>query len=338
MVKDKNFRLILGYMILVLFIGLSGGTLNGRNASYSLQEDESFRYFRSFSFISDEHLSPGEKVYIKMDADVDKIKSIELQLLNSKHNKRFFVDVESLKKKPYFVLPDFNKNIVSGYKYDLDIVKVVFDSGKTVSYSTHDYTGLYVYLDQVNNSSVTLEKKREDSVWRDFVNVSIPDNTISILYENTYVDLNADVKDIVNVELEFENEDKTESFVTYLNNLETRPFFIINDSDAVSGDKYNLKYIDVFYKDGNHVTYSTTKNDNAPYVSIGSNRSILVAQNLIDADSSRYIEADTEKANNITDVEVIDDDYNTTFAGVIVLVLVLLIAVGIFVFLKDEDR
>ena len=56
MVRDKNFRLILGYMILVLFIGLSGGTLNGRNASYSLQEDESFRYFRSFSLVSDDHL------------------------------------------------------------------------------------------------------------------------------------------------------------------------------------------------------------------------------------------------------------------------------------------
>ena len=334
--KNKNIRFIMAFMILIVFVGVSGNML-GNQYAYSLSEEQENIHFRNLSLVSDSHVSPGEKVFIELDADTEYINNIEVELYNKKNNKRFSTKIENINNKPYFILPNYDKNIVKGYSYDLDLIHVTFTNKEYVTYSSSYKSGLYVSLEGKSTGSITLEDSRTDSVWRDFVNVLIPSNTLARKYDNTYVKLNADTRDIVNIALEFSN-DNNESFVTYLENIDTRPFFRLSDLDGNSGVKYNLSSVLVFYKDGAQVSYSTIDNkDGNPWISIGEERSITVVESFENIDSYKAIE-EGETTTNVTDLEVINNDYSNAFGGVVILVLLLVVAVGIFVFLKDEDR
>lgn len=333
--KNKNMRFILSFMILIVFVGLSGSRL-GNKYAYSLNDDESSIYFRNISLVSDAHVSPNEKVFIELDADTTQIKNIEIELVD-KNNKRFYVPVENINNKPYFVLPNYDKTIIKGNTYYLDLIHVTFINNDYITYSTGYTSGLYVSLEGKSNGSITLEDSRNDSVWRDFVNVLIPSNTLARRYDNTYVVLNADTKDIVNIALEFSDENN-ESFVTYLDNIDSRPFFRLGELDGEIGSTYNLSSVQVFYKDGAQVTYSTTdRHSDMPYLSIGDKRTITIVESFIEDGSYNAIE-DGESTTSVTDLEVINSDYSNAFGGVVILIVLLLVAVGIFVFLKDEDR
>ncbi len=335
--KDRNVKLILGFFVLILFVGLSGNNFLGNNVSYSINDSEAVMYFRNLKIISDKHVSPGEKVYAELSANTDKIKGITVEMYSYKNKKSFEVELKDLDKKPYFIMPDFDRNVVEGYTYVMDVVHVSFKDRTYANFSTSDTSGLYINLNQVGDSSITLEKAKKGSVWRDFVDVRIPYNTFARLYENTYVTLHADTKNIVSISLEFSSEDRSNSFVTYLENIDTRPYFSINEKDAQTGSKYSLTGVNVYYKEGDMVFYSAIKDNENPYMGIGDERNIVVVEDVIEESQYKKIE-DAEETTNLTDVEATNSEYNNTFGGIIILVLILLVALGIFVFLKDEDR
>ena len=335
--KNRNMRLVLGFLVLILFVGLSGNFL-GSHFSFSINDSDYVMHFRSINIVPDKHVSPGEKVFVELSANIDKIKNISLEMYSYKNKKRFDVELKDLNKKPYFILPEFDKNVVEGYSYTLDLVRVSFSNKTTATFSNSDDSGLYINLNQLKNNSITLEREQVDSAWRDFTDVRIPYNTYAKLYDNTYVILHADTRNIVNISLEFTSEDKTTTFITYLDNIDTRPYFNITSDDAIAGAKYNLSGVNVYYKEGDRVFYSTVKDNDNPYMSIGDERTITVVENIIDEGNQKSINDAEETTSNLTDVDATTKSYNTTFGGVVVLVLILLVALGIFIFLKDEDR
>ena len=317
--KDRLLRITF-YFFIFVFIVLAIDTNNNRNnISYSLVYGE----LNSISMVSDDHVLPGEKVYLNIDGDVNNIKSISLDLISSRE--LFTVDVLDISTKPYFILPMLNDNVIANLEYRLDIVKVVYLNDMLDIFSVNGKEDGYKYFR--DDSYIIVDDYNGDiNAWRDFNNIIILNNKIDEM-GYVYIKLNADTKEMVNIVFNLIDKDNN-SFSTSIENIDTRSY--INMSGASVGE-YSIESIIIYYRDGISVKYGTNYDDDI-YLDIENNS--IIVDKFIDLYDTKNIE-EIEKVNNkdsSTQVKDIKD-----YIWIVVLVLLIIGALILFYYLKTED-
>ncbi len=315
-------KLIISFFALIVFVGIVS---NYKDYSYSLQEKNAWNNFTSIKVLRDDHVVPGEKVYLEFVGNSSKIDSIQIEM---KYRSSFFVvSVEELNtSKPYFYMPSYSKDVVVDGKYTINKVSIEYIDGNTIVYYSNPSKGIYLDTNDITNYIVVGEKVDEANAWRGFGGLKV-NAVVNDVNENIHLNLYGDYKDVVNIDLKWVKTDESYYFISSVLSVGNRPFFNLDDAKVVDNEDYYLKEIKVFYNDGGYYVYNA---DN--YASVLNNRLHI---GVLNHDRSINVEeTDVQPVNAIVSKEREKD----VAGGLVVLFLIFIALVLVFAVLKNEDN
>ncbi len=272
------------------------------NSSFAVSSD-----FTSLSMYTDKHVRPTEKVFLKINGNANEIKNMEIYLKN--RNDIISAKVYDISSNPYFILPEGEYS--DGNIYKIYQVKAVLSDNNEHTYKISD--GSYIEIDNTLGNA-----------WRDFTGVVLTNNQADY-NGNYYINLVADTKEMVSITV---NLTGTEDIVSYIENIDTRPFLNI---DKIG--EYSIKDLTIYYRDGGSFTYDVSDRNAANYLEIDNNK-VIVNYLDIDEASKNIEENDYESTKDTTEVDTFK---SSNYIWIFFLFVVIIAAALFFYMVNNED-